>query len=198
MSLLGISRLQLPAVEISDGQQQTALSTVNCQLGTLSDLLHYVWRLTVSWPHILGVGHRTGAHGQIFVTVRQLWGCWYGLLCLAKMRICNLKLLLDLTSMSFWVWVLWGLRPYFAVSNLRIYQHRRPGLIIISPRNGGPGTPPDTGFHTHTHTHIQSLPELGRSQSHCNCQSVRMSCCWVLPGVHDWILRLNFSLAPVI
>jgi hypothetical protein len=46
----------------------------------------------------LGIKQPSGAYDQIFITVRQLWVCWCGALCLTRGRVCRLQLLLALAS----------------------------------------------------------------------------------------------------
>jgi hypothetical protein len=52
----------------------------------------------VSWPVCLGIKYPSGTYDQIFVTVRQLWACWRGVLSLTRGQVCHLQLLLALTS----------------------------------------------------------------------------------------------------
>jgi hypothetical protein len=52
----------------------------------------------VSRSVYLGIKHPSGAHDQIFITVRELRVCWCGALSLTKGLACRLQLLLALAS----------------------------------------------------------------------------------------------------
>jgi hypothetical protein len=52
--------------------------------------LSLMLRPTVSRPICLGMKHPFGAYDQIFITVRQLWVCFYGVLSLTRGRVCRL------------------------------------------------------------------------------------------------------------
>jgi hypothetical protein len=54
--------------------------------------------MTDSQSTCLGVRHPSGAHDQIYITVRQLWDCWCGTPPLMRGQVWSLKLLLGLTS----------------------------------------------------------------------------------------------------
>jgi hypothetical protein len=53
---------------------------------------------TYGWSPVLCVQHPSGAHDQIFITVRQLLVCWHEAPPLVKGWICSLQLLLSLAS----------------------------------------------------------------------------------------------------
>jgi hypothetical protein len=55
-------------------------------------------RPTVNRPVYLCIRHLSGPNEQTFITVRQLWFCWYGVPSLTRGRVCILELLLGLTS----------------------------------------------------------------------------------------------------
>jgi hypothetical protein len=50
--------------------------------------------LTVSWPAFLWIKYPSVAYNQIFITVRQLWVCWRGVLSLTRGRVCSLQFML--------------------------------------------------------------------------------------------------------
>jgi hypothetical protein len=70
---------------------------VSAQMDSKFKIKVILW-LMVSWPVCLGVRHASGAHDQIFITVRQWWVCWCGVDSLVRGQVCSLQLLLGLAS----------------------------------------------------------------------------------------------------
>jgi hypothetical protein len=65
----------------------------------LSDVkVKVMLRPAVSRPVCLDVKHPSGAHDQIFITVRQLRVCWCGTISLTREWVCCSQLLLTLAS----------------------------------------------------------------------------------------------------
>jgi hypothetical protein len=76
-------------------------------------------RPTVSRPVCLGFRHSPGVHGQMFISVRQLRGCWCGALFLMRGRICSLQSLMVLSSSVILRSDYYGTHDHIWVSQIR-------------------------------------------------------------------------------
>jgi hypothetical protein len=110
-------------------------------------------RPTISWPVCLGVKPPSEAQDQIFVTVRQFQVCWCGVPSLMRGWVCNLRLLLVLTSTV----ILWskshGTHDHILLSEIcdsSSLEVQVPVFTLylypIIQEQVGSGIPPGTGF----------------------------------------------------
>jgi hypothetical protein len=82
--------------------------------------LSLMLRPMVSRPVCLGIKHPSGAYDQIFITVRQLWVCWCGVLSLMRTGLLFTIPAGPCQRSHSRVWVPWDSRPYFTVSDSRL------------------------------------------------------------------------------
>jgi hypothetical protein len=88
-----------PSSAISFSQRLNCSSLNNSPAHSLS--LSLILRPTVSRPVCLGIKHLSEAFDQIFITVRLLRVCFYGMLSVTRGRVCRLQLFLVSPAQSF-------------------------------------------------------------------------------------------------
>jgi hypothetical protein len=97
---------------------------VNCNRAKVKIML---WP-TVSRPACLGVSHSFVSHDQTFITVRQLWVCWYETPSLTIGRVCRSQLLLVITGA-----IVLGPESHGIHNSSRFLQPGRLGPCMYTP-----------------------------------------------------------------
>jgi hypothetical protein len=103
--------------------------------------LSLLLRSTIIRPVCLGIKHESGAYDHIFISVRQLRGCWCGALSLMRGRVCRLQLLLVLASAVILGSESRGTRGHILLSQIRYFPFRRLVSLIASRHGPRRNTP---------------------------------------------------------
>jgi hypothetical protein len=153
-----------------------------------------------SRPAYLGVGHPSGAHYQIFITVWQFRVSWCGVPSLRRGWVCNLlvQLLLGLARA-----VTLGSRSHrnhdpILLSLLRLPQPGGPGPRIYIPQEqGDPVIPSGTGFPFRRLLRLTRLQLRNYTRLHTGCLMLKLKLIYDRQSVGQPVLVSGAHLGPV-